>query len=126
MEIVNRINEIVRDCLHGQKEGALLVEGVMRKFGFNPEKIEANKDAIKEILDEMPTEFHKNCGGGWSFLQLCVDKDGNQWGEHTNIDDLICLAIAADMGSFMFPREMWETLPGGMPYVLFDTTKVPA
>lgn len=103
-------------------EGAVVVEGIRHKFAFAPEKIQTHRAEIKALLDEMPEEFHLSGGGGWSFLNLCMDKHGEQWGEHHTMESLIALGQAAGMAHYQLPRDMWEALPGGMPYVAFDTT----
>ncbi len=72
----------------------------------------------------MPEEFHENNpSGGWTFLNLCNDKNGNQWGEHRNMEELVCLSIALNMGKYLMPKVLWGSLPGGMPYISFNTEK---
>lgn len=122
MNIAEQVDSIIKDCLNGQNDGALVVDGIVRKFGFSKEKIESHKEDIRVLLNEMPKEFHKDTGGGMSFLQLCVDKTGQQWGEHPSMEALVALGIAARMASYPLPRDMWSMLPGGVPYVTFDTT----
>ena len=70
----------------------------------------------------MPKKFNKNDSGGWSFLALCMDKNGEIWGEHESVEELICLGIAIGMVGYSTPREMWSILPGGMPYIWIDTS----
>lgn len=122
METVQKVMALMTDCLHGSQDGALVVDGIVRKFGFSSEKVAARSDEIREILDDMPEQFHAAHGGGWSFLNLCIDKNGRQWtGEHRAMEALVALGIAAGMASYVLPREMWHVMPGGMPYVVFDT-----
>lgn len=121
MDIANEVDRIMRDCLNGTADGAVIVDGIVRKFGLNPEKISSHNEEIRALLNEMPDTFHKDTGGGWSFLNLCVDKSGAQWGEHSNMEALLVLGIAAGMAEIMIPRDMWAIFPGGMPYVVFDT-----
>lgn len=117
-----KVRELVLDCLNGKEDGALLVEGVIGKFGFSPEKIAAHKSEIRELLADMPDEFQMDKGGGWSFLNLCNDRHGEQWtGMHQTMDELVALGQAAGMAKFLMPRDMWAMFPGGMPYVGFDT-----
>lgn len=117
-----KVRAIMLDCLNGAEEGALVIEGVVRKFGFSPEKIASHKEEIRELLDDMPDEFQMGKGGGWSFLNLCNDKHGEQWtGLHQTMEELIALGQAAGMAKYLMPRDMWKILPGGMPYVGFDT-----
>ena len=101
-------------------EGAVCVMGVIHAYCFHPARLEEKREIIKEVLLQMPDNFFKGKGGGWSFLNLCMTKDGQQWGQHNNMDDLICIAMALGYASFPLPKELWPTLPGGVPYVLFD------
>ena len=130
MNIAERVDTIFKDSLFLDIElkdsntppaNAILVEGIINKFGFHPERLESHKDEITDLINLMPDNFQKSKGGGWSFLNLCMDKDNNQWGEHINMEQLVALAIATNQGKFAMPREMWNILPGGMPYVVFDT-----
>jgi len=128
--LADKINEVLFDCFFKPEElvdgtkmpsNGIMVEGVVNNFGFNPERIEKNKEKIRSFLNMMPSEFHKNSGGGWSFLNLCMDANGNQWGEHSNMEALVALGIASNMAKYVLPKELWSALPGGVPYVVFDT-----
>lgn len=114
-----KVNEIFNDCLFKDgesREGALCAEGVVHNFGFHPERIQSHKQEITELLDELPENFFENSGGGWSFLQACVDKHNNQWGEHLHMEQLFCLGIALGLVKELLPKEMRSVLPGGVPY----------
>jgi len=123
------VSDIIKSCLYKEDEikgggggytipleGAVMVQGVMAKFGFHPDRIKEAMPQIKELLEELPSTFKQSGGGGWSFLNACMDKNGRQWGEHRDIDELICLGLATGLVEFSMPRDMWEALPGGMPY----------
>jgi len=113
------VSRIVSDCLFRTGEdtsNAEMVQGFRHKFGFNPEKLEKNQSTIMGFLNQLADEFKD--GGGWSFLQACMDKEGEQWGEHSNVDELICLGMAIEKVEFVFEKEMWVNLPGGMPYIV--------
>jgi len=119
----DKVNEIFKDCLfpYGTSQESLtddatIVDSVTCKFGFDPVKIELHKPEIHNLLKQLPEKFQELSGGGWSFLNACVDKDGIQWGEHMNIEQLLSLGIAADLAAFLMPRDMWQVMPGGMPY----------
>jgi len=129
------VDEIFRKCLHTDEEAKLLMKdtkkgeapagmevtrGIMTMVAFHQGRIADSKPAIIEMVKQLPDEFHKGKGGGMSFLSMCVDKDGTQWGEHPTMDQLVILALAAGVGQYCMPREMWSILPGGMPYVVFD------
>ena len=115
---VTRLREIIRDCLFTNDEDtstAILVEGVVRKFGFHPERLRQYKSEIADMLRQLPNEFHND---GWSFLNACVDQKGNQWGEHKDIEELFVLGEALGLVKCLMPRELWGVLPGGMPYYM--------
>jgi hypothetical protein len=116
------VEDIFMKCLYEEGEdttGYIPANGVMTKVGFNPIRIAENTESIIEMLNDLPDSFKTSNGGGTTFLNACVDKLGNQWGEHSNIDQLLCLGIAIGKISFPIPKEMWAALPGGMPYVTY-------
>ena len=91
-------------------------EGITQNFGFHPERLEAERENVRALLMELPKEFQQATGDGWSFLNACMDKEGNHWGEHSNVQEILCLGIALGLASYIMPKEMWSVLPGGMPY----------
>lgn len=95
-------------------------EGIITKhFGFFPERIESKREEIKEMLLELPNEFMQSGGGGWSFLNACLTKDGIQWTDfHERMEQLFAMGNALGLSEYMMPREMWAYLPGGMPYIV--------
>ncbi len=128
--IASKVHSITKYCLYIEDEiptngdipeGAIIVDGIMNKMGFHPGRIKEKREEVKSILLEMHEKFHKGTGEGWSFLNLCYDKNGTQWGEHPTMELLVSLAIACKYGKFLLPRDMWSAFPGGMPYVVFDT-----
>jgi hypothetical protein len=62
----------------------------------------------------LPKEF--KTGGGASFMNACMTVEGELWGQHQNIDELLCLGLAINKVKFFIPKEMWSALPGGMPF----------
>ena len=112
------VHNTFMDCLfkdNENKDDHILVESLMFKIGFNPEHIKKNKQDIIEMLNYLPKNFKE----GWSFLKMCEDKDGNLWtGLHKTMNELLALGIAIDKLSFCFPRNVWPSLPGGMPYIM--------
>jgi hypothetical protein len=121
------VSQTVKDCLYADEDvkrmgrdatlaKAIMAEGVVSKFGFDPSKVEANKARIVELLSQLDDNFHQDKGGGHTFLNACMDRNGEQWAEHTNVDQLICLGLAIGKVKFCLPRDAWGALPGGMPY----------
>jgi hypothetical protein len=115
-----RVNAIFGDVLFKDGEDTtnhIKAEGVMQTFGFNPERLKAHEAEIAEMLDELPDQFKASAGGGWSFLNACDDKHGRQWtGMHATMEQLFALGVGTGKAQLLMPREMWEVLPGGMPY----------
>jgi hypothetical protein len=95
-------------------------EGVRGRFLFDKKKLEEKRADVVDMLKELPDQFRNSGGGGWSFLNACTNKDGEQWGEHRNIDELVCLGRALGVLDFVLPREAWAMFPGGMPYFVVD------
>lgn len=101
-------------------EFLVVAEGVTTKVGFNPDRLLSHKEDVKTMLYELPEAFFKDSGGGWSFLNAITTKDGTQWAEHKNVDQLLTLGLGLNLVSYLMPREMWKILPGAMPYFVVD------
>jgi hypothetical protein len=97
-------------------KGVVLVKGIVHDYGFHPERVKLHKPDIDALLSELPDQFFRNRGGGWSFLNACVDRHGEQWGEQRDAESLICLGIAIGSASWLL-EDMADILPGGVPYL---------
>lgn len=97
-------------------EDAVKVEGLVNQYAFHPSRLTAAKSDIDGLLSELPAQFHRGKGGGWSFLNACMNNDGDQWGEHRDIERLICLGIGVGSASWLM-KDMAEVMPGGVPYL---------
>ena len=129
------VTDLLAHCLYtdaeaddGEVEEALIVEGIMRDYGLHPGRVDENRENIAELLRELPNNFFigEGGGGGWTFLNLCMDKHDNHWAEHPTMEVLCVLAIAAGLGKWAVPKEMWSVFPGGMPYIQFDLRSLEA
>lgn len=115
---------VFKDCLFKDEEVVdgkpvlepVMVEGVRGVFGFHPKRLEVHKESITELLMQLPEQFQKDKGGGWTFLNACMTKDDCQWGEQKNVEQLLVLGLATNKVAYSMPRDMWHVLPGGMPY----------
>lgn len=119
-----RVEAIFFDCLFRDGEDTsnhVKAQGITRSVGFHPERLAIHKKEVAAMLEELPDEFQKSGGGGMSFLNACNDKHGNQWtGMHQTMEQLFQLGIGIGKVECLLPREMWEVLPGGMPYYLVN------
>jgi hypothetical protein len=117
-----RVEAIFKDCLFKEGEPTeprVEVEGIVNRFGFHPERVEQHSEEIGALLAELPDEFKQSSGGGWTFLNACNDRHGNQWtGLHQRMEQLFALGMATDRVACQLPREMWAVLPGGVPYYI--------
>ena len=123
MLTAKKVDTIFRDCLFKDGEDItnyIKAEGLVHPVGFNPERLESHKVEIRELLMELPTEFMKSGGGGWSALNMVMDKHGNQWAEHINMEQLVQLGEATGLVTCQLPRDLWSALPGGMPYYVVN------
>ncbi len=120
----DNVEKIFVDCLAPNKdtEGAVLIEGVRTKAMFMPDKITEHKAEIIGMLSKFDPTFMQDQGGGWSFLNMCVDKNGHQWTDfHLTCDKLICLGLASGTVKFLIEdRKLWKIFPGSMPYIVVD------
>lgn len=99
------------------EQTAIRATGITMSIGFDPDKIAKSRDQIIGFLQELPAEFMAHGGGGMSFLQMCTDRSGRQWGEHRNMEQLVLLGLAIGAVEYCLPRELWGILPGGVPYI---------
>jgi hypothetical protein len=119
-----KVNEFILDSLFKDEEvvdgqipaNAVLVEGIKMKIGFHKERLESHREEIKQFLNCLPEKFHLAGGGGASFLEAPMDKDGHHWGEHESVDELFMLGQGLGYVKCLLPRNLWNSLPGGMPY----------
>jgi len=119
-----RVEAIFMDCLFKEGEDTtnhVKAEGITRLVGFHPERLAGHKAEIALMLDELPDSFKKTGGGGMSFLQACEDKHGNEWtGSHQRMEQLFQLGTGTGKVECLLPNNMWEMLPGGMPYYVIN------
>lgn len=101
--------------------GPLIGDGIrLERICFRA-SLEDHRAELIEMLKEIPPGFHKGKGGGWSFLNFCDRNDGSQWtGLHMVMEQLFAMASALGMAHLLMPRDLWDVLPGGMPYIVFD------
>lgn len=124
----DNVIEVTRDCLYSPEEapspenspppeGAILVEGIIRNWGFHPQRLESHREDVRSMLSELSDQFMLSKGGGWSFMNASFTKDETFWGDQQDAECLICLAIGLNLTKFQLPKFLWEAFPGGVPYV---------
>jgi len=130
MKLSNQnVNEVVCSCLLSEDEmdggnprsGIEVVpaRGIVSAFGFHKARLEERREDVRSMLEQLPDEFRESGGGGWSFLKMFSTKQGEHWGEHSKMDDLLALGIGLGLMKIQVPRDMWSMFPGGVPYVVY-------
>lgn len=120
----DQVVNVLKECLFRDGEdatNAVIVEGIVNTYGFDPDRLKTHEEEIVRMLAELPKQFRKSGGGGWSFLQACEDRHGRQWtGLHRTMEGLFVLGMAVGKVQCQLPREFWNALPGGMPYYVVE------
>ena len=130
---LEKLQEILNDSLYNPEEvpdnkppsDAMIGDGIARRFAFHPLRLESHSDEIIDMLRMMDPAFMQSGGQGMSFLNMPMDKDGNQWGEQVHAGDLIALGNALGLVEIPVPRDMWNILPGGVPYIVINDALFP-
>lgn len=125
------ILRVMVDCLPDEEKDELYekepsdfvaVEGIVQKFALHKERLEEHRETVREWLNQLPDKFHAHGGGGAHFSEMCLDKEGNLWGQHLDMERLCVLGIGLGFVRFPMPRAFWG-ITLGVPYVCIDTTK---
>lgn len=114
------VEKVFRECFSSKSEENIVkCDVVAHSFSFYKDKLQENKQNIIDMLSYLPKEFMQNTGGGYSFLMACNDKDGKQWtGLHLTMEKLFALGTGIERVKCLLPRELWQMMPGGMPYFM--------
>lgn len=118
------VEKVFRDCLFRKEEleggiptcGYTVGEGIRSNFAFHSERLKKHDTDILDMIRQLP-----DLEVPQSFLDLCVTTEGVQWGEHTNMEQLIVLGIASGHLRYCLPRELWYQLPARMPFIIFNS-----
>lgn len=117
------VEAVFKDCLFRDNDSSVepvRTEGVTFNARFHPERLQAHRQTIHNMLAELPEKFKQSNGvGGDSFLNTYKDKDGNNWASlHLTQGMLVQLGLAIGEIEYPMPRDVWPVLPGGLPYIM--------
>jgi hypothetical protein len=119
----DEVHKTFMDCLFKDGEPTdkhVAVDGLTIKVGLHPERLESKREFVQNCIIELPEDF--TTGGGQSFLNLCQDKHGEQWTSfHRVMEEFVIMSIGLKLADYCLPKDMWGSLPGGVPYVSFKT-----
>ena len=128
MSLINakRVEEILIDCLIKDsdhinckrlpKNKVVVVKGIVNNYGFHKERLESYREEVRSLLNNLSPDIKE----GISFLNICMDKENNQWGEHPDCENLVCLAIGLEIIRYVLPKEAWFLLPGNVPIIALN------
>lgn len=89
---------------------------------FDKARLHARRGDIRRILEEVvQPEFRAEAGGGWTFSRFHIKRDGKVWAGPEETLFMLYLAMGLTYAKYVYPREMWETLPLGLPYITINT-----
>jgi len=129
----NRVSEIFMDCLWNEQERSMYSEEelvrmstqipalVMGTVCFNPDRLVKHSEEITSMLSELSPNFFKNNGGAGHFNQMPFTAKQEQWGEHINAEELMCLGMGIGKVKYAIEdRLAWSAMPGGVPFIVVD------
>ena len=117
-----QVRDTYAECeVTGEGDDVIEVDAIVWTARLSKTMLEQKRELITQMLMELPEGFRKSGGGGWSFLQACDDRHGNQWtGLHQTMSMLFALGQGIGMVTSQLPRDMWNYLPGSMPYYVIE------
>lgn len=118
------VSHILAKCIHTEKAPyasclTIKVEGIYQDFVLNKGALAAERQHIEDMLNELPKGFKQ----GWSFGEMYRTEDGRQWAyKIRDMEALMVLGVAIGWLKYPVPKNLWWSLPGGMPYVVLSKT----
>jgi hypothetical protein len=122
----DRLDVIWRDCAPERQVptgtgDVIVTDGIFPVAVLYLDRLKAHEPEIRRMLGALPEEFRDVAlggKGGWSFLNGCLDRDGDQWGEQPDVNRLFTLGLGLRLVVSLLPRELWPKLPGSVPYYM--------
>jgi hypothetical protein len=112
-----RVERIFQECLTG--DNIITIEGFRNNFDLNRDVLNSYWNDITEMLNNLPDQFKATGGKGGSLMAGCEDKNGNLWtSNQEQIEQLFLLGMGIAVVQYLFPREWWSGLPGGLPFYI--------
>lgn len=111
------VQKAFKECLFKEGEDFsthVKVEGLRYTFALHPQRLEAQREVVTALLAELPAEFK----AGYTFLNLCQNKNGELWtGMHRICEQLVIMAIGLGLMEYTYSKKIWPSLPGKVPYI---------
>ena len=91
----------------------IIGEGVSFRSTFSAERLNDQREVIAGFIDQLYDIEHAP-----SFMKLSRNSKGESWTENDLVVELLVqMGTATGMLTFLYPPEIWEFLPGKVPYV---------
>lgn len=85
---------------------------------WHREMLDGARPTILRMLRGLPKEFRNESGGGLSMTRIDRREDGSEWDENgLPCCLLLAMALATGYAKISTPRELWDAMPGGLPYI---------
>lgn len=121
----SNVQKIMLEALPGKENepGCIKVDGVVATYLLKEDVLSKYKNDIIDMLHQLPDKFTEE-HQGYSFLEACMTKSEEHWGEHRDIEALMVLGIGIKRVVVPLPKEVWFILPGGVPYFYYTEKDV--
>lgn len=120
--ISERVDQLLNLCFVSNEptEGTIAVlDSVTAPCYMDSALIAEHKAEIDAMLMQLPDNFMASKGGGYSFIAAAYTNTGEQWtGLQANVAALFVLGLATGKVKLLLPRDMWDLLPGNVPYYI--------
>lgn len=86
------VSNVFKNCLFTEQEvelkhedlaRAVKVMGLTVNVDFHPDRLKQWEPTIVDLLSQLPETFHEETGGGYSFINACMDRNEHQWGNNS-------------------------------------------
>lgn len=108
------------ECIfqHGNaNDDFIIVEGVFGNFIFNCQHLEEHRNLITSLIAELPC----NPQITFTICDIRTNRQGFTWTNDLVVCDcLVAMAIGLNLMFYSLPKNMWHSLPRGLPYILLN------
>jgi len=122
-----RVLEVYKQCWRPEGSAPahnVEVAGWLVRHTFSIMRLQRSREAIIRMLLSLNEGFRADVGEGGSVGAMVQRGDGSVWTQDmTDVEKLVALGIASGLASFCAPRDKWDRLPGGLPYVRVEITR---
>lgn len=117
-----RIIPMLRYCLltdlDDPNEDKIVIDGITAIFNFSMKRITEMRQLILSFIKELPLNFEE--GASYHMMHTSKWEEELPWTDKDlDCEALLVLGLAIGAMKFSHSRELWPTLPDGVPWVKF-------